>query len=112
MLQAADGLGQSGGSWTEVTKNMRLASALLDSYERQVETIEGALKELEDNMDDARQGCSLVIQNYGLCLREEWHMQLDSVRNRFIRINLIISILSLSVLTCTIPAGALRQPVQ
>ena len=33
---------------------MQQASALLDSYERQVETIEGTLKELKDNMDDAR----------------------------------------------------------
>ena len=37
-----------------VTKHMKLASALLDSYERQVETVEGSLKEMEDNMNDAR----------------------------------------------------------
>jgi len=78
----------SGGSWKAVTKDMQQASALLDSYERQVETIEGTLKEMKDNMDDAR---------------EEWHMQLDSVRNRFMQINLIISISSLSILLCTIP---------
>lgn len=33
---------------------MKLVSSLLDSYERQVEAVEGALKEMEDNMNDAR----------------------------------------------------------
>lgn len=36
------------------SKHMRLAGALLDSYERQVHTVEGALKEMEENLDDAR----------------------------------------------------------
>ena len=46
--------GTSGEMRNGVTSHMKLASALLDSYERQVETIEGALQEMEDNMDDAR----------------------------------------------------------
>ncbi|GMH36158.1 hypothetical protein BSKO_04026 [Bryopsis sp. KO-2023] len=70
--------------------HMKLAAALLDSYERQVHTVEGALKEMEENLDDAR---------------EIWHMQMDSVRNRIIQINLIMSIASFSLLLCTIPSG-------
>lgn len=36
------------------SKHMKLARAILDSYERQVHTVEGALKEMEENLDDAR----------------------------------------------------------
>eukprot|EP00210_Caulerpa_lentillifera_P004414 g4211.t1 len=83
--------GHKGDSSTNgVTKHMKLVSALLDSYERQVETVEGALKEMQDNMDDTR---------------EVWHMQMDSNRNRIIRINLTISIASFSLLLSTLPAG-------
>eukprot|EP01026_Neomeris_dumetosa_P045871 TRINITY_DN3892_c1_g3_i1.p1 TRINITY_DN3892_c1_g3~~TRINITY_DN3892_c1_g3_i1.p1 ORF type:complete len:581 (-),score=44.19 TRINITY_DN3892_c1_g3_i1:330-2072(-) len=65
-----------------------LATALLDSYARRIRSVHGNLKEQEDHVESNR-----MI----------WHMQLDSARNRIIRLNLFLSVSSFSAVIATIP---------
>eukprot|EP01025_Chloroclados_australasicus_P057315 TRINITY_DN713_c1_g1_i3.p1 TRINITY_DN713_c1_g1~~TRINITY_DN713_c1_g1_i3.p1 ORF type:complete len:659 (-),score=58.95 TRINITY_DN713_c1_g1_i3:1101-3011(-) len=67
-----------------------LATALLDSYERRIRSVHGNLQEQLDNIESSR-----MI----------WHMQLDSARNRIIRLNLFLSVSSFAAVVATIPAG-------
>lgn len=72
------------------TAHMRIAAALLESYERQVQSVEGALKEMVENMDSTR---------------DVWAMQLDTIRNRIIRVELLVAVASFSLMMSTVPAS-------
>eukprot|EP00891_Asterochloris_glomerata_P008499 jgi/Astpho2/8499/fgenesh1_pg.00125_%23_12_t len=72
------------------TNNMILAVTLLEAYERQIQSVEGALRELSENLDSTR---------------EVWGMQLDAIRNRIVRMDLIVAIASFSILMSTVPAS-------
>ncbi|KAA6417175.1 MAG: mitochondrial rna splicing [Trebouxia sp. A1-2] len=75
---------------TVQTAHMRIAAALLESYERQVQSVEGALKEMVENMDSTR---------------DVWAMQLDTIRNRIIRVELLVAVASFSLMMSTVPAS-------
>ncbi|CAL5223414.1 g5926 [Coccomyxa viridis] len=70
--------------------SMRLAAALLGSYERQIQSVEGALREMSENLE---------------VFREVWSMHLSATRNRIIRINLIVTVASFALTACIVPAS-------
>ncbi|EFN55977.1 hypothetical protein CHLNCDRAFT_145324 [Chlorella variabilis] len=72
------------------TPEMRMGSAILESYEFKLQGTFGSLKEVLESMEQTR---------------TVWHMQLDHQRNRVLRINLLISIMSLGCVTATMPAA-------
>lgn len=72
------------------TVAMLMLSRILESYEHKMTGSFGALKEMLENIEQAQ---------------SVWHMQLDHQRNRVLRLNLLISIFSLSGLCITIPAA-------
>lgn len=81
---------QGGAGPARYTNNMILAVTLLEAYERQIQSVEGALRELSENLDSTR---------------EVWGMQLDAIRNRIVRMDLIVAIASFSILMSTVPAS-------
>lgn len=72
------------------TPAMYRAAVLLESYQRQVQSMDGELREVEENIDT---------------VREVWHMSLDNTRNRTLQLNLLISIASFAAMMCTVPAS-------
>ncbi|GAX78244.1 hypothetical protein CEUSTIGMA_g5686.t1 [Chlamydomonas eustigma] len=60
---------------------------MLQSYEREMSSVEGALREMEDNLDTTR---------------DSWRMKLDSARNQMMLINIWLSMLSISLMLTTI----------
>ncbi|KAK9795558.1 hypothetical protein WJX73_008157 [Symbiochloris irregularis] len=88
--QAAPHVAMGGMHW-QPSPSMRAAAGLLESYERQILNVLGAIREMQSNMD---------------VVRDVWGMQLDATRNRIIRIELLVACASLSVMFMTIP-GAL-----
>ncbi|KIZ05832.1 hypothetical protein MNEG_2127 [Monoraphidium neglectum] len=66
---------------------LRTVSDMLESYEREIRSLEGSLLEAEENLDNTR---------------EVWHMQLDSSRNHIILVNLWLSMINISVMATTI----------
>ena len=98
---------------------------MLESYEREIRSLEGSLLEAEENLDSTRwvlPGGTLVRGQRPLSCRwgpgrrwvarvhkhqappcrEVWHMQLDSSRNHIIMVNLWLSMISISVMATTI----------
>ncbi|PRW56958.1 Magnesium transporter MRS2-4 isoform A [Chlorella sorokiniana] len=72
------------------TPEMRMASSIMESYEFKLQGTHSSLKEVLENIEQTR---------------TVWHMQLDHQRNRVLRINLLISIISLGAVTATLPAA-------
>ncbi|PSC69475.1 Magnesium transporter MRS2-4 [Micractinium conductrix] len=79
-------LASSGGR----TPEMRMGSAILESYEFKLQGTHSSLKETLENIEQTR---------------TVWHMQLDHQRNRVLRINLLISIMSLGSVMGAMPAA-------
>jgi hypothetical protein len=65
---------------------------MLESYLREIQSIEGALRETEENLENARQG---------------WQIALDASRNHIIQANLTLSFISISVMAATLLPAAL-----
>lgn len=78
------------GGRSRQTPAMYRAAVLLESYQRQVQSLDGELREVEENIDTAR---------------EVWHMSLDNSRNRTLQLNLMISIASFATMMSTVPAS-------
>ncbi|WIA15249.1 hypothetical protein OEZ85_001923 [Tetradesmus obliquus] len=74
---------QSGGPAQQV----RLLTEMLESYEREIQSLEGSINEAEEDLENTR---------------SIWHMQLDSSRNHIIMVNLWLSMLNISVMATTI----------
>lgn len=72
------------------TPEMRMASAILEAYEFKLQGTSSSLREVLENMEQTR---------------TVWHMQLDHQRNRVLRVNLLISIMSLGGVMATLPAA-------
>ncbi|KAL4424906.1 hypothetical protein ABPG77_002129, partial [Micractinium sp. CCAP 211/92] len=72
------------------TPEMRMGSAILESYEFKLQGTHTSLKEALETIDQTR---------------TVWHMQLDHQRNRVLRVNLLISIMSLGGVMATLPAA-------
>ncbi|CAL8471666.1 g11208 [Coccomyxa elongata] len=72
------------------TPRMRMAAALLGSYERQIQSVEGSLREMAENLE---------------VFREVWSMHLSATRNRIIRINLVVTVASFALSICIVPAS-------
>ncbi|WIA29778.1 hypothetical protein OEZ86_012252 [Tetradesmus obliquus] len=68
-------------------QHVRMLTEMLESYEREIQSLEGSINEAEEDLDNTR---SL------------WHMQLDSSRNHIIMVNLWLSMLNISVMASTI----------
>ncbi|KAF8068278.1 SULP1 [Scenedesmus sp. PABB004] len=68
-------------------QQVRMLTEMLESYEREIQSLEGSINEAEEDLDNTR---SL------------WHMQLDSSRNHIIMVNLWLSMLNISVMASTI----------
>eukprot|EP00884_Botryococcus_braunii_P019556 jgi/Botrbrau1/6284/Bobra.0129s0029.1 len=80
-----------------ITPHMRLAAGLLEPYERQIHSVEGGLKEMQENMD---------------VVRDVWSMQLAAARNRMMRINMLVTIASFSsAMACMVPASFMGMNV-
>jgi hypothetical protein len=65
---------------------------MLESYLREIQSIEGALRETEENLENARQG---------------WQIALDASRNHIIQANLTLSFISISVMAATLLPAAM-----
>jgi len=78
------------GGRVQQTPAMYRGAGLLESYQRQVQSMDGELRELEENIDT---------------VREVWHMSLDNTRNRTLQLNLMISIASFAAVMSTVPAS-------
>lgn len=73
--------------------SLRAAEALFESYERQLQSVEGALHEMGENLDAAR---------------EAWGIALDAHRNRTLRLSLHMSLATAAVaIACGTPAAFL-----
>jgi hypothetical protein len=66
---------------------MKLASNMLETYDRQILSIESSLMEAEEGLETQRQ---------------LWHMQLDSSRNHIILFNMYLSMASISIMAATL----------
>lgn len=75
---------------------MQKLASILERYEYQLRAVAGSLQEIQERLDGAR-----IV----------WQMQLDSLRNRIIRINLFISLCSFSLMVATVPATWLGMNV-
>lgn len=75
---------------------MQKLASILERYEYQLRAVSGSLQEIQERLDGAR-----IV----------WQMQLDSLRNRIIRINLVISLCSFSLMVATVPATWLGMNV-
>ena len=73
------------------SEHARAAAALFESYERQLQSVEGALRELEEGLESAR---------------AVWSMTLAAQRNRIINLNLRLTVLTFSTaVACATPAA-------
>lgn len=88
--------GPGGTAPKKRTSHMRMVTAVLESYENKLLGIHNGLREQLEGMEQTR---------------TVWHMQLDHQRNRVLRINLLISIMSFAVVLCTMPAAYLGMNV-
>ena len=70
---------------------MQLAHRLLMAQDSRIRSLDSQLRELTEHLDSTR---------------EVWHMQLDAMRNRIIRLNLHLEFLGIATMTATLPAGA------
>lgn len=75
------------------TAHMQLAHRLLMAQDSRIRSLDSQLRELTEHLDSTR---------------EVWHMQLDAMRNRIIRLNLHLEFLGIATMTAALPAGALR----
>eukprot|EP00775_Hariotina_reticulata_P003052 gene3052-3333_t len=66
---------------------VRMLTEMLESYEREIVSLEGSINEAEEDLENTR---------------SIWHMQLDSSRNHIIMVNLWLSMLNISVMAATI----------
>ena len=71
---------------------MQLAHRLLMAYDARIRSLDSALREQTEHLDSTR---------------EVWHMQLDAMRNRIIRLNLHLEFAGIATMTTAVPAGAL-----
>lgn len=82
----------STGRWTA---SMALAHRLLLAYDSRIRGLDSHVRELTEHLDSTR---------------EIWHMQLDAMRNRIIRLGLHLEFAGVSAMLATLPAGAARLP--
>lgn len=74
------------------TPHMQLVQRLLMAHDRRIRSLDSQLRELTEHLDSTR---------------EVWHMQLDSIRNGIIRLNLHLEFVSVATMTAAFPAGML-----
>lgn len=72
------------------TVQMQLTHRLLMAYDARIRSLDSQLRELTEHLDSTR---------------EVWHMQLDAVRNRIIRLNLHFEFAGIATMTTAVPAG-------
>ncbi|KFM28835.1 Magnesium transporter MRS2-4 [Auxenochlorella protothecoides] len=87
---AEGGYSRKGDGAGQRSPAMRMAAAILESYEFKLTAVHGYLSELEASMEQTK---------------TVWHMQLDHQRNRVLRVNLLMSIASFAAMSMTVPAA-------
>jgi hypothetical protein len=80
-------LGPRRSRWTA---QMQLTHRLMMAYDARIRSLDSQLRELTEHLDSTR---------------EVWHMQLDAVRNRIIRLNLHLEFAGIATMTSALPAG-------
>ncbi|KAF8060603.1 MRS2-G [Scenedesmus sp. PABB004] len=78
---------ESGAAAVGPAAQVRALTEMLESYEREIQSLEGSVNEAEEDLENTR---------------SQYHMQLDSSRNHIIMVNLWLSMLNISVMATTI----------
>lgn len=90
-LSEDQNLAASAASGSRWSKHMATAQRLLVAIERRIRSLDSDLRELSEHLDSTR---------------EVWHMQLDALRNRIIRLNLHLEFASIALMAAITPASA------